>query len=211
MPEPGSATTRILLVEDSPTDAGQILEKLSRSASFRFELIHVENLAEAIRRLEEGGIDVILLDLMLDDSRGQITLTRIQAVAGNTPVVVVADLDDSAIAMKAVRSGAHDYLVKGQTSGTLLVRTIRYALERRRAQEALLESEAHYKAITDRTFDTILTVDDGGTILSTNRAVEQMFGYSPAELAGQSLTLLIPESLRYLQIQTNQKIGRAHV
>ncbi len=205
MPEPNSATTRILLVEDSPTDAGQILETLSRSASFRFELIHVENLAEAIRRLEEGGIDVILLDLMLDDSRGQSTLTRIQAVAGNTPVVIVADLDDSAIAMKAVRSGAHDYLVKGQTSGTLLVRTIRYALERRRAQEALLETEAHYKAITDRTFDTILTVDDGGTILSTNRAVEQMFGYSPAELAGQSLTLLIPESLRYLQIQTNQK------
>ncbi len=205
MLESGSGATRILLVEDSPTDAGQVLEILSRSGSFRFELIHVENLAEAIRRLGEGGIDIILLDLMLDDSRGPQTLTRLQAQSGDIPIVVLADLDDSAIAMKAVRSGAHDYLVKGQTSSTLLVRTIRYALERRRYHDALMEIDTHFKVITDRTSDVIFTLDAGGKILSANQAVERVFGYSPSELTGQLITILIPESTQYLSEQPERR------
>jgi signal transduction histidine kinase len=80
-------------------------------------------------------VAVVLLDLSLPDSQGFDTFRRVRAAAPDVPVVVLSGLQDERMAARAVREGAQDYLVKGQVDGQLLARSLRYAIERRRAEE----------------------------------------------------------------------------
>ena len=89
----------------------------------------------ALERLRQETFDVVLLDLDLPDSHGMETLTLTQKGSGGLPIVVLTGLDDQTFAVEAVRAGAQDYLVKGRFDNELLVRTIRYAVERKRAEE----------------------------------------------------------------------------
>lgn len=125
---------RILLVEDSPGDARLLRELLREAGSLRFELAHVERLAEARAHMTEQGADVVLLDLSLPDAHGMETVTGMLEAAPEAPIVVLTGLDDETTAVRAVQAGAQDYLVKGQVEGGLLARSIRYARERKRLE-----------------------------------------------------------------------------
>jgi len=127
----------VLLIEDNPGDAGLIRAALSEAKGGEFALEWVERLSAGIERLESGGIDIVLLDLSLPDSRGLETLRKIQTAAPDIPVVVLTGLDDETIALNSVQAGAQDYLVKGDMAGNLLARAIRYAIERQRMQVAM--------------------------------------------------------------------------
>lgn len=131
----------ILLVEDNPGDARLLRETLRASSCARIALEHVSDLGAGLERLGAGGIDGVLLDLGLRDSEGLDTLSKVQARAADLPIIVLTGLDDQALAQRAVRDGAQDYLVKGQVDGELLCRSIRYAIERKRADKALREME----------------------------------------------------------------------
>jgi signal transduction histidine kinase/HPt (histidine-containing phosphotransfer) domain-containing protein len=134
--------TEILLVEDSEADARLLLEAL-REAKGRFHVRHVETLGEAIGCLTSGPpCDTILLDLSLPDSRGIATLERLIAAAPHLPILVLTGLDDEATAIEAIRKGAQDYLVKGEVSGSLVVRAIRYARQRKQMEEELKKADA---------------------------------------------------------------------
>jgi len=130
-------STNILLVEDNSLDARLIREVLEAIPGDRFNFLQAESLAPALERLSSGGIDVVLLDLNLPDSNGLETLARVRAQAEGVAVVVMTGTDDEARAMEAVHMGAQDYLVKGEVSGSVLKRAIRYALERQRMQAEL--------------------------------------------------------------------------
>jgi two-component system NtrC family sensor kinase len=125
---------RILLVEDSPTDVFLLRDALAEVPSVQFKVIQAERLAEALQRLDEGQFDVILSDLGLPDSQGLETFVRMHAQAPDTPIVVLTAMNDEDLALRAMQEGAQDYLVKGQTEGLLLMRSIRYAIERQRAE-----------------------------------------------------------------------------
>ena len=127
----------VLLIEDNPADARLILELLQAAAPARFELVHVERLADGLRHLAEETFDVLLLDLGLSDSQGLDTLTKIHTKVPHVPTVLLTGLDDEATALEAMRKGAQDYLIKGQVDGNLLTRAMRYAIERHRAEAAL--------------------------------------------------------------------------
>jgi signal transduction histidine kinase len=138
------APLRILLVEDSPGDARLIRETLRDADSLDFELQHADRLATALPLLAAHAADVVLLDLSLDDAHGLETVTRALAAAPGVPIVVLTGLDDETAAIQAVQAGAQDYLVKGQVEPGMLVRALRYAIERKRleAERArLLEAE----------------------------------------------------------------------
>lgn len=124
--------TKVLLIEDSPDDAMLIQEELAEVRGSPFDLQHVDRLSEGLERLDQGGIDVVLLDLSLPDSQGLDSLARVLAQGPDVPVVVLTGLEDESLALEAVRRGSQDYLVKGQVGGPLLERSIRYAIERRR-------------------------------------------------------------------------------
>jgi DNA-binding response OmpR family regulator len=129
---------RALLVEDNPSDARLLREILASADPGGYEVQTADCLGEGLRRLErEGRYDVILLDLSLPDSQGLETVSTLQAAVADVPIVVMTGLDDDVSGLEAVRIGAQDYLVKGQTDGRILARTIRYATERKRAEEAL--------------------------------------------------------------------------
>ncbi|MEM7356774.1 MAG: diguanylate cyclase [Acidobacteriota bacterium] len=131
------AVTRILLVEDDRDDAAMLRHMLQRAGEQRLELEHVGRLSGALERLEQGGIDVVLLDLGLPDSFGLETFTALNLDFPQVPALVLSGLDNETLALKAVREGAQDYLVKGDFGHPLLLRAIRYAIERHRLQESL--------------------------------------------------------------------------
>jgi signal transduction histidine kinase len=137
-----SRPLRLLLVEDNPGDARLLQEELREVTSARFEVRHVTRLADAVKVVEEPGLDVVLLDLSLPDGHGLSNIERMVQVAPALPLVVLTGTDDEQLAMKAVHTGAQDYLVKGQVTGPLLVRALRYAIERKRAEEGLKREEA---------------------------------------------------------------------
>ena len=128
---------RVLLIEDNPGDARLIEFMLEAAGAGLFRIALVERLSEGLKRLAAGGIDIVLSDLSLPDSRGLETFTRLHGQAPQVPIIVLSGLNDTTIAVAAVHEGAQDYLVKGQVDGQLLARSIRYAIERKRMSEQL--------------------------------------------------------------------------
>jgi signal transduction histidine kinase len=138
-------TIQILLIEDNPGDARLIKEFLDEVTGTTFELDFVNRLSEGWKHLD--GKDAILLDLTLPDSSGFDTFEKIHSHAPAIPIIVLTGTDDDALAFKAVREGAQDYLVKGQVSSQLLGRSIQYAIERKRIDEALKSEIQKHKEL----------------------------------------------------------------
>ncbi len=122
--------TRVLLVEDDPNDALLLKQTVRKAGTKQFHLTHVECLRAALPHLVERNADVVLLDLSLPDSQGLATVRRVRAFAASIPLVVLIGLSDEDMATKALREGAQDYLVKGEIDGRMLLRVLRYAVER---------------------------------------------------------------------------------
>jgi signal transduction histidine kinase len=131
----------VLFIEDNPGDARLVQEALKGTSDPAYRVEWVESLSSGLAHLADGGIDVLLLDLGLPDSQGLAALTLIRHLAPAVPVVVLSGTDDEQLAVEAVREGAQDYLVKSHADHYLLTRSLRYAIERKRADEALRESE----------------------------------------------------------------------
>jgi len=135
---------RILLIENSPAIAHRVKQYLRESEGATFDLQHADQLTAAMARLDEDDVDVVLLGLSLPDSQGLDALERLQQYTLDTPVIVLAASDDEALALEALAAGAQDYLFIEQVDANVLVRSVRYALERHRdlrerswAEEAL--------------------------------------------------------------------------
>ncbi len=133
--------TRItaLLIEDNPGDARLIGLALADAQGQDVDLVRAERLSDGLARLDEGGIDVVLLDLSLPDGHGLETFERARAHAPGVPIVVLSGLSDAQLAVDAVNAGAQDYLVKGHVDGVALKRALRYAIERHGAMSELRE------------------------------------------------------------------------
>ncbi len=139
----------ILLVEDDAVTALILSERLKSAPAVEFRTQTAGTLAGALRALAKSEFDLVLLDLILPDSVGLNTLHAIRDVDSHVPVVVLTGCDAEELAISALQKGAQDYLVKGVDDG-LLIRSVRYAIERTRAerqleasQEALLNTQMH--------------------------------------------------------------------
>ena len=170
-----SERLRILIVEDNPADADFVQEMLSETGSASFEIESVARLFEALTRLESKDIDIVLLDLGLPDSQGLQTFHKLRNAAPDIPVIVLTGNDDQELAVAAVRDGAQDYLVKGQIGGSLLVRAVRYALERHKAEEELHWKTALLEAQVDSALDGIVVVDHQGKKILQNERLNQLW------------------------------------
>ena len=131
----------ILLVEDNPGDARLTRELLAEVDSFEFELEHVERMADAVAAIDRRKFDVVLLDLSLPDSHGVEGIAALQRVAPTTPIVVLTGRSDDGVAIDVLQAGAEDYLIKGMGDGQLMVRAIRYSMERARGRLLLLDAK----------------------------------------------------------------------
>ena len=136
----------MLLIEDDRDNTQLIEEMLSAEASaedalVRFDLETCSRLSDGVKRLAQGGVEAVLLDLSLPDSQGLRSLSALREQAPHVPIVVLTGSADKNLGIQAVEAGAQDYLVKGRTDGALLVRSLRYAIDRKRL-ERILEQQA---------------------------------------------------------------------
>lgn len=125
---------RVLLIEDDQADAFLIQDMLLESTGGNAVVQHVTRLEEGMLHADDEGFDIIISDLGLPDSQGMATVTALAKVAKHLPFIVLTGLADHAVGLAAVNAGAQDYLVKGQVTGDMLVRAIRYAIERKRIE-----------------------------------------------------------------------------
>jgi len=122
---------KLLLVEDNAEDARFLGALLHRSDDV--ELVHARSLHDACGALAAGGFDAVLLSLQLPDARGMECVDTIQAADGRVAVVALAGQPDEALAVDILNKGVQDYLVKWEDQGRTLLRSVRYAVERKRS------------------------------------------------------------------------------
>lgn len=189
-PETRNGELKVLLVEENPGDTPLIREMLAHVRGTPLALVCADGLSAGLERLAAGDLDVVLLDLFRPDSDGCDALAQLRARAPHVPIIVLTDREDETVAVKAVREGAEDCLVKGQMTSNLLVRAIRYAIERKRAEDAMQVAKVYAENLINSSLDMIISVDTNRRIVEFNRAAEQVFGYSKAEVLGQSIDLL---------------------
>jgi diguanylate cyclase (GGDEF)-like protein/PAS domain S-box-containing protein len=192
----------LLLVEDNPGDARLLREMLRDQGLPQIELANVERLAEAERHLAQRTVDLILLDLGLPDAHGLGAVRRAHAVAPRVPLVVLTSLDDEAMAAQALQEGAQDYLIKGQIDGRSLLRSLRYALERKSMEEALFAEKERAQVTLNCIGDAVACTDIAGNITFLNLVAEKMMGWSLSEAAGRPMA----EVLRILDATTREAI-----
>jgi len=137
----------VLLVEDDENDRDLFTRLITHGGDWG--VAAVPSLGEAVPRLRSVPADVVLLDLRLPDSSGVESVRRLVRAQPDLPIVVLTGLDDEAVGLQAVKEGAQDYLVKGQVDRKLLDRSLRYAMERKRAERAMARLAAITSALCD--------------------------------------------------------------
>ncbi|HEU4414286.1 MAG TPA: response regulator [Candidatus Angelobacter sp.] len=206
-----TALMNVLLVEDNAVDA-RMISAMIQAPSATLHCRHVTSLAEALGHLSCDPLDVILLDLNLDDSFGYETFARMKQAGSKAAIVVLSGSDDEDLAIRTVREGAQDYLVKGSFDGKLLVRAMRYAVERKRTSEALRQSETTVRAIFESSLDGIVIFENTGLCTEANAASAALLGVSREELIGRRLCDFCSEGFadEWLQLRAMES-GRGQI
>ena len=166
MSESREQPVRLLLVEDNVGDAGLLHAALRDvvPVDFPFTLTHAKKAREAAELLKDACFDVVLLDLSLPDSSGLKTVQHVQEAAPTVPIVIMSGLSDQQVAVEAMRSGAQDYLVKGEVDGSMLVRAIRYAIERKKIETQLQHLRDREAALREINLALTSTLDLGSVL-----------------------------------------------
>jgi len=140
-----SENLNILVVEDNASDQF-LLEQMLLSSRLKIgKIFSASTIKEAIKILESTGIDFVLLDLSLPDSFGIDSLKSIRPLIQRIPVIVLTGLADADVALEALKQNAQDYLVKGEINTNLLIKSIEYSIERKKAEENIIASEEKYR------------------------------------------------------------------
>jgi PAS domain S-box-containing protein len=184
----------LLLIEDNPGDA-RLLQEMLRDLGSGYHMVWVQTLAEALEKIASKRFHLILCDLDLMDAHGLETASAVIVAASDTPIIIVSGQDDDQTALEAIKDGVQDYLVKDTVTPEIIGRSIRYAIERKRAEVALRESETQFRTIFEVASVGILQSDSmTGRILKCNDTYCRITGYSQSELLGVSfLDLTHPE------------------
>ena len=145
-----TGSIRVLLIEDDEVDAAQVRRTL-RDDPGECHLHSVVTLREGLERLGKGDVDVVLLDLHLPDSHGVETVARLREADPGVPILVLTSAHDPQVALGALTAGAQDFLVKEELGiASVLSRSIRYAIERRKMAEQERRLEARLRRAVGR-------------------------------------------------------------
>jgi len=185
---------RILLVEDNPGDAFLVRTLLEETGE-PFDIEHRSDLRSAMAVLNGDGpdalFDVVLLDLTLPDSSGVATISQIRSCANTAPVVVLTGHKDEELAFEALQHGAEDYLTKEFPDGRTIRRSIRYAIERSRAERALKESEERYRKLVELAPELISILSGEEIVYINQQGLSILGAEDSAALVGRSFMEMV--------------------
>ena len=140
----------ILLIEDNESDAILVQSDLQQAMGDQITLVHTERLDSALQLIREHTFDLILSDLTLPDSDGIKTINQLRENAASIPIAVLSFRNDEKLAIKAIKAGAQDYLVKGSLTEGVLARVIRYSIERKRIEESIKKAQKRFQTIFEK-------------------------------------------------------------
>jgi diguanylate cyclase (GGDEF)-like protein/PAS domain S-box-containing protein len=177
---------KILLIENDPAAADKIRAALAAGGSGSFDVEWVRQLSEGLERLSKRGIDAVLLELSLPDSRGMETFDKLFAAAPDIPILVLGN-GNEALAKEAVGRGAQDYLLAGHLDSYSLPRALRNAIERKAVEDALYVEKERAQVTLNSIGDAVLCTDISGNVTYLNLVAEAMTGWHREEATGKPL------------------------
>lgn len=198
-------STTILLIEDNPGDV-LLFQQMLADTSYSFNFLWVDTVAKALEELVNQTVDTILLDLNLPDSTGLDTLQQIYLNVPFTPIIVLTGFDDDLIAAQAIRQGAEDYLVKNTVDSQVLVRSIRYAIERKHYKIELHNTQQQQQSILEALPDFLFRFDLDGVCLDVRGPINPVF-LPVQDWIGKNLDEVLPSELA---TTIQQNINRVH-
>ncbi len=182
---------RVLLIEDDEDDFVLVRDLLSEISQSGYALDWVQTYHDALDAIESRCYDVYLLDYRLGEYDGLTLLREAKQRGCRAPIIFLTGQGNYDIDVAAMRAGAADYLVKGQINAPLLERSIRYAIDRQRAAEALRKSEQQYRMLVETMNEGLGVQDSRGTITYVNDKLCDMLGFTREELIGRPITDLL--------------------
>ena len=185
---------RALIVEDSEFDALILVSHL-RKGGWRVESLRVADADHFVGELKEGNWDIVLCDHFMPGFSAPEALRLYKKSGRDMPFIIVSGGIEEGVAIEAMKSGAHDFMIKGAPGRLVpaIQRELREALirsEKRAAEDSLRESELRYRSVWENSTDAVLLIDILGFIRFANPAVRQVFGWEPAALVGSKLDIL---------------------
>jgi DNA-binding response OmpR family regulator len=177
---------KILLIENDPAAAKEIRAALAASGSGSFDVEWVRRLSEGLARLSKKGIDAVLLELSLPDSRGIVTFDKLFSAAPDVPILILGGNVNEALAKEAVGHGAQDCLLPGHLDYSL-PRALRNAIERKAVEDALYVEKERAQVTLNSIGDAVLCTDISGNITYLNLVAETLTGWRCEEATGKPL------------------------
>ena len=193
-PAPAKKVLRALLAEDSELDAKIIRRYLEQSFSLHFQLV---TSAEAMRvALAQEEWDVVLCDYCMPGFGFAEAMKVLQASGLDLPFIVVSGSIGEDLAVEAMKSGAHDYIMKDNLMrlAPAIEREIRQA-QARRERIRIAQKTAWLAAIVDSMTEAVIGTDQNGVITSWNAGAQRLYGHSETEAVGKPIELVVPPEL----------------
>ncbi len=171
---------KVLLIEHDVAFARSVVELFGPNPA---GVVLAASLEDGLAKIALDDFHVVILEFFLPDGAGLANVSLLKKQAPRVPIIVMGAANNEAFAVEAMHSGAEDYLVKGQLTTHWLLRSVRYAIERHRADVALLDAEEKYRGVFDHLIEGIFQTSPDGHYLLANAALARIYGYvTPDEL-----------------------------
>ncbi len=178
------AKLRVLVIEDNDDDFQRVRRLLCETAP-EYQTHRARSVAEAARVIPDSAFDLCLVDQQLGDACGIELLPLILEVRPYAPVVLLGAEPDPEFERRALAEGASEVLFKRDLSGALLTRALRYALERKRLQKALAESEARFNDLVESASDWYWETDANHRIITVTGRFTEVVGIDSSDMIGK--------------------------
>jgi len=199
-------SVNLLLIEDDESDYILIKRMLAKAPGARMKLDWCRSYEEGKWRLSLDQHDAYLVDNRLDQASGLSLIQDMLDKGMSKPFILLTGLADRQLDQQAISLGADNFLPKNELSPTLLERVIRHAIEKRRADQALRQSEARLSAILDNAGAMISLKDWEGRYLLVNPQFERVHGLEPGYALGKGDEELFAEELAETRIRHDRHV-----